>query len=109
MTNAAQINRLQAPPPPPLFDPESFCKDAANEYATLFCATVEFLPDGDIPADVVNMVSTRDAQNVTTKESLKHIKFSPKLAELITGEEQQTKNGKAASKRKARELCERVH
>ena len=110
LTEAAQIHRLNKAPPPPLFDPATFCHDVATSHANLYCNTVEFPPDGDIPANVVKMVTTREAQDVATKECLKHITFAAKLAESVTSEEQlQTKKADEASKRKARDFCERVH
>ena len=110
VTEAAQIHRLNKAPPPPLFDPATFCHDVATSHANLYCNTVEFPPDGDIPANVVKMVTTREAQDVATKECLKHITFAAKLAESVTSEEQlQTKKADEASKRKARDFCERVH
>ena len=92
---------------PELFDPKKYCTDTGIGSAAEFC-DVEFVEDGEITANTIAMVSTRDAQDLGRKACLKQFLF----AKVEGGEEddETLKNAaKEASRNTVKEFCEQVH
>ena len=96
---------------PELFDPKKYCTDTGIGSAAEFC-DVEFVEDGEITANTVAMVSTRDAQDMGRKACLKQFLF----AKVEGGEKNKEEDdeilknaAKEASRNVVKEFCEQVH
>jgi hypothetical protein len=88
------------------FDPVTFCSDAATGDAGYYCG-VQFQNDGEITAETVEMVSTRDCSDKSSKACLQEFEFAK--VEGVTDIEETKKLALTASKNSAKEFCERVH
>ena len=96
---------------PELFDPKKYCTDTGIGSAAEFC-DVEFVEDGEITANTIAMVSTRDAQDMGRKACLKQFLF----AKVEGGDENKEQDdeilknaAKEASRNVVKEFCEQVH
>ena len=108
IVTTASVPRSKAPE---LFDPKKYCTDTGIGSAAEFC-DVEFVEDGEITANTIAMVSTRDAQDMGRKACLKQFLF----AKVEGGDENKEQDdeilknaAKEASRNVVKEFCEQVH
>ena len=108
IVTTASVPRSKAPE---LFDPKKYCTDTGIGSAAEFC-DVEFVEDGEITANTIAMVSTRDAQDMGRKACLKQFLF----AKVEGGEKNKEEDdeilknaAKEASRNVVKEFCEQVH
>ena len=89
------------------FDPVIFCREKARGSAEQFCGNAEFTEHGEITADTVSLVATKDAAEEASKACMRHFD-GVKLNGVKEDDASVLDLAAKASNGKAQEFCQRV-
>ena len=89
------------------FDPVTFCHEKARGAAEEFCGGAEFSDRGEVTANTVSLVATRDAEDEASKACKRHFDAA-KLNGVKDDDASVQELAEKDAKAKAQEFCQRV-